>query len=137
MLTNRRKMRIDWGDCDPAGIVYFPRFFEFFDASTTALFEKAGFVKHEMLKKYGILGIPMVDTRARFLAPITFGDTVEIESRIADWGNSRFTVEHELNKDGTLAAQGFEKRVWAVKVPGDGNRLKGQTIPAEVKERFK
>jgi 4-hydroxybenzoyl-CoA thioesterase len=137
MFTNRRKVHIEWGDCDPAGIVYFPRFFEFFDASTAALFEKAGFVKHEMLDKYGIAGIPMVDTRARFLAPATFGDTVEIESRIADWGNSSFTVEHKLYKDGTLTAEGFEKRVWTVRVPGAGNKLKGQAIPAEVKERFK
>lgn len=31
MLTNRRTVRIEWGDCDPAGIVYFPRYFAIFD----------------------------------------------------------------------------------------------------------
>jgi 4-hydroxybenzoyl-CoA thioesterase len=136
MFTNRRTVHVEWGDCDPAGIVYFPRFFEFFDASTAGLFEKAGLPKPEMLKKYGIVGIPMVDTRAQFLVPASFGDTVEIESRIADWGNSSFTVEHKLYKNGKLAAEAFEKRVWTVREPGPEGKLKSQPIPAEVKERF-
>ncbi len=41
MLTNSRKVRIEWGDCDPAGIIFYPRYFEIFDASTSALFERA------------------------------------------------------------------------------------------------
>jgi len=137
MFTNRRAVHIEWGDCDPAGIVYYPRFFEFFDASTAALFERAGLPKQQLLSKYGILGIPMVDTQAKFLAPATFGDTVEIESRIADWGNSSFTVEHKMYKDGTVIAEGFEKRVWTVKAPGEKNGIKSRAIPAEVKERFR
>lgn len=32
MLINRRTIRIEWGDCDPAGIVFYPRYFEWFDA---------------------------------------------------------------------------------------------------------
>lgn len=137
MFTNRRAVRIEWGDCDPAGIVYYPRFFEFFDASTAALFEEAGLPKQQLLSKYGILGIPMVDTQAKFLAPATFGDTVEIESRIADWGNSSFTVEHKMYKDGMVIAEGFEKRVWTVKAPAEKNGIKSRPIPAEVKERFR
>jgi 4-hydroxybenzoyl-CoA thioesterase len=136
MFRNRRKIQIDWGDCDPAGIVYFPRYFEMFDACTGSLFEKAGLPKHEMLKKYGIVGIPMVDTRAKFIGPATFGDTVEVESRIADWGNSSFSVEHKIYKGETLIAEGFEKRVWTVRTAEGEGALKSQAIPAEVKQRF-
>ncbi|HUL15583.1 MAG TPA: acyl-CoA thioesterase [Terriglobales bacterium] len=136
MFKNRRKIQIEWGDCDPAGIVYFPRYFEIFDACTAALFEKAGLPKHEMLKRYGIVGIPMVDTRAKFIGPATFGDKVEVESRIADWGDTSFSVEHKVFKGDKLIAEGFEKRVWTVRtLEGDG-ALKSQTIPAEVKQRF-
>ena len=41
MLVNTRRVRIEWGDCDPAGIIFYPRYFEFFDASTSALIERA------------------------------------------------------------------------------------------------
>ena len=50
-LRNTRKVRIEWGDCDPAGIVFYPRYFEMFDASTSALFERAlGMTKFQALK---------------------------------------------------------------------------------------
>src|SRR5262249_5943002 len=106
------------------------------DASTAALFESAGLPKPELLKKYGIVGIPLVDARAQFHAPATFGETVEIESRIAEWGKSSFSVEHKLYNGGKLAAEGFEKRVWTGKDAASG-KLKGQAIPEEVKERLK
>ena len=41
MLVNHRNVTIQWGDCDPAGIVFYPRYFEMFDASTAALFARA------------------------------------------------------------------------------------------------
>src|SRR6266481_2201185 len=90
MLSNWKEIHVEWGDCDPAGIVYYPRFFEYFDACTNALFERAGFRKAEMLKTYGLLGIPMIDTRAQFYLAASFGDTVAIETRVVEWGRSSF-----------------------------------------------
>src|SRR6202167_278675 len=65
-ITNRKTIHIEWGDCDPAQIVHYPRYLAYFDASTTALLKKAGLPKRRMLKTYQIVGIPMVDLRATF-----------------------------------------------------------------------
>jgi 4-hydroxybenzoyl-CoA thioesterase len=140
MLSNRKEIHVEWGDCDPAGIVYYPRFFEYFDACTNALFEKAGLRKAEMLKTYGLLGIPMIDTRARFYAPARFGDTVAIETHIVEWGRSSFQVEHKLynrlyDKD-VLAAEGNEKRVWTIRDAHAKSGMRSEPIPEEVKLRF-
>jgi 4-hydroxybenzoyl-CoA thioesterase len=136
MLSNRKEIQVEWGDCDPAGIVYYPRFFEYFDSCTNALFERAGFKKQEMLKKYGLLGIPMVDTRGQFYAPAAFGDTVVVESRITEWGRSSFQVEHKLYNGDQLAAEGSEKRVWTVRDPAVAQGMRSEPIPQEVKDRF-
>jgi 4-hydroxybenzoyl-CoA thioesterase len=136
MLVNKRSIHIEWGDCDPLGIVYFPRYFEFFDACTNALFEHAGLPKQEMLKKYAIAGIPLVESRARFLLPSSFGDTVLVESNIPEWGKASFSVYHRLFKGEELAVEGFEKRVWVVHAPGEKNKIKSQAIPREVIEKF-
>jgi len=117
MLSNRKEIHIEWGDCDPAGIVYFPRFFEYFDACTNALFEKAGFRKAEMLKAYGLLGIPMIDTRAQFYVAASFGETVAIETRIVEWGRSSLQVEAKMYKADELAAEATERPVWTVREP--------------------
>lgn len=136
MLSNRKEIRVEWGDCDPAGIVYFPRFFEYFDACTNALFEVAGFRKAEMLKQYGLVGIPLVQTSAQFYAPASFGDNVVVESRIVEWGKSSFRVEHKLYKGNVLGAEGSEKRVWTVRDASSEKGMRGDTIPEEVKVRF-
>jgi 4-hydroxybenzoyl-CoA thioesterase len=136
MLVSKRTIHIEWGDCDPLGIVYFPRYFEFFDACTNALFEKAGWPKPELLKKFAIAGIPLVDARARFLEPSSFGDVVEVASQIAEWGKSSFSVEHKLFRGEKLAVEGFEKRVWTVRDSTAARRIRGQEIPREVREKF-
>src|SRR5271168_3954665 len=136
MLVNKRSIHIEWGDCDPLGIVYFPRYFEFFDACTNALFERAVLPKPEMFRKYGIAGIPLVDAHARFLLPSTFSDTVVVESAISKWGTSSFSVVHRLYKGESLAVEGFETRVWTVRDAKVPRGIRGQAIPREVIERF-
>jgi 4-hydroxybenzoyl-CoA thioesterase len=136
VLSNRKEIHVEWGDCDPAGIVYFPRFFEYFDACTNALFEKVGFRKAEMLKHYGLLGIPLVEATAQFHAPASFGETVTVETRIVEWGKSSFRVEHRLYKGTVLSAEGMEKRVWAVPDAKSEKGMRASAIPEEVKARF-
>jgi 4-hydroxybenzoyl-CoA thioesterase len=136
MLVTTRVIRIEWGDCDPAGIVFYPRYFAFFDACTIALFERAlGTGMREMREAYDCVGFPMVDTRARFLIPSRYGDEVTVETRVAAFRRSSFDVHHRLLKgDGGLAVEGFETRVWTMVDPDDPERLKARALPAAVVE---
>jgi 4-hydroxybenzoyl-CoA thioesterase len=138
MLKNTRQYLIEWGDCDPAGIVYYPRYFEMFDHSTTLLISKAsGVTKYELLKKYDMAGYPMVDTRAKFAIPTRFGDTVTIESTFTKVGNSSFDVHHTISKEGKVCLEGFETRVWVGKDPADPSKIKSQPIPADLAAKFR
>ena len=133
MLTNVHLVTVEWGHCDPAGIVYFPNYFNYFDSSTNALFLRAlGCNKYEMLKRYGIVGIPLVDVGARFIVPSTFGDVVTIESSVAEIRRSSFRMLHRLLRGDTLAVEGTETRVWVGRDPANPDKLKGLPIPAEV-----
>jgi 4-hydroxybenzoyl-CoA thioesterase len=134
MLTHSRTLVVQWGDCDPAGIVYFPRYFEWFDDSTAALFEAAGLPKAALLARFQILGIPVVDVRSRFRKPSTFGDRVVIESGIPSWGTASFDVHHRLLRGGELAVEASERRVWAVRTP-EGT-IRSRPLPPEVLALF-
>jgi 4-hydroxybenzoyl-CoA thioesterase len=137
MLTNRKEIQIEWGDCDPFGIVFFPRYFEYFDACTNALFHRGvGVSKAEMLRHYKIAGIPLVQASCNFLVPSSFGDMVTVESRVTQWGTSSFSVEHKLFRGETLAVEGLEKRVWTVRIDGERSKAKSQQIPKEVIDKF-
>ena len=136
MLVNYRVVRIEWGDCDPAGIIYYPRYFAISDASTSALLERAlGMRKSDYLKAYDFAGHPLVNADSRFLIPTRFGDEVTIETTLTALRRSSFDVRHRLYKDGTLAAEGLETRVWV-----EGNAAKGtmraKPIPQAVIERL-
>src|SRR3954447_22955537 len=100
MFSNRRNLRIEWGDCDPAGIVFYPRYFAMFDHSTVLLIERAlGMPKHRMYEAYNFAGYPSVAARARFLIPTRYGDNVIIETSITAVGRSSFSLTHRLSKD--------------------------------------
>lgn len=133
---SRKKIGIEWGDCDPAQIVHFPRYFAYFDACTTALFKKAGLPKRKMLKTYQIVGIPLVDVRASFISPSRFSDTVVVESEITEFGRSSFCVRHRLFNEKVLAVECFEKRVWAGHSAHDKERIVSKPVPPEVIRKF-
>lgn len=133
MLTNTRDVEIEWGDCDAAGIVFYPRYFAMFDASTAYLLEKGlGMKKIAWTKKFGIVGIPMVDTGAKFSIPSRYGDVVAIESTIKEIRRSSFDVAHRVLKGGKVAIEAHETRVWTGRDPEDASRIKAVALPDEV-----
>ena len=136
MFSNRLSVRIEWGDCDAAGIVFYPRYFAMFDSSTHWLFEAEGWRKADLRAKFDMVGFPMVDTRAKFLIPSSYGDDIVIETRVAALRNSSFDIEHRVFKGETLAIEASETRVWSGPHPQDPKRLKAQKIPDEVVRRL-
>jgi 4-hydroxybenzoyl-CoA thioesterase len=120
-FTYRKQLTIEWGQCDPAGIVFNSRFFEMFDASTWQMFEAALGVKpHELASAFGIMGIPLVD----------------LTSRVSEFRRSSFDVEHRLSVGGEVAVEGGETRVWASRSKDDPEKIGGAAIPGEVIAKF-
>jgi 4-hydroxybenzoyl-CoA thioesterase len=136
-FTYRKQLIIEWGQCDPAGIVFNSRFFEMFDASTWQMFEAALCVKpHELASAFGIMGIPLVDVRANFIKAVKFGDIVDLTSRVSEFRRSSFDVEHRLSVGGEVAVEGGETRVWASCSKDDLEKIGGTAIPGEVIAKF-
>ena len=121
MFANTMRVEIQFGDCDPAGIVYYPNYFRFCDNATAALISAAlGMSKRDWLDTYGSAGIPMVESGGRFVKPSSFGDILEIRSGITALGRSSFEVRHTLAWGVETAVEVTEKRVWIVRKP-DGS----------------
>src|SRR5712691_11912378 len=134
--TYRHNVTVHWGDTDPAKIVFYPNYFEWFDQSTRFLFDSVGLEWDSLAKKYGIVGLPIVEAKARFLAPCKFRDEIVVESRIGKWNDKTFEVSHAVVNGGVRAVEGYEIRVWAQRRPDDPDRLKAIPIPAEIKAAF-
>ncbi|WP_346432981.1 acyl-CoA thioesterase [Breoghania sp.] len=104
MLVSSRDIQIEWGDCDPAGIVWYPRYFGMFDACTAALFHKAmGLKKIQLIEKYDFVGFPMVDTSAKLVVSSAFDDEIHIDTTVTELGRSSFSILHKVMKGDQLA----------------------------------
>jgi 4-hydroxybenzoyl-CoA thioesterase len=137
MVAHTTTVRVRWSDADPAGLVFYPRFFEWYDLGCEALFAALGMPWPEAFPKYEIVGVPIVESGSRFQAPIRYGDVVSITSTVA-WVKERtFRMEHAVSVGGTLCATGFEVRAWVARPPSPGQRLRATRIPDEVAERLK
>jgi 4-hydroxybenzoyl-CoA thioesterase len=137
-FVRRDQVTIAWAHCDPAGIVFYGRFFEFFDHSTWMLFEEVLSTKaREIPARFDIIGFPVVDLKARFFKPLTYGVVVDIETTIREFRNSSFDVLHRLFVAQELAVEGVETRVWSGRDPNAAGRIRGMALPAEVIERFR
>jgi 4-hydroxybenzoyl-CoA thioesterase len=129
-------VQVRWGDADPAGIAFYPRFFEWYDIGTEALFASLGLVWAEIFPRYGIVGVPILEASSRFVSPVRYGDVVTIRTRVA-WVRERtFRVEHELAVGDRRCAEGFEVRAWVARPAAPGERLRAVVIPAEVVARL-
>ena len=130
----RRTVRIEWGDCDPAGIVFYPRYFAMFDHSTVLLIEQAlgDEEASRSTSSYGFGGYPVGARRRRASClPTRYGDDVEIESAFTKVGRSSFSLQHQLTLDGALAVEGNETRCWVVRDPSRPGGLRAQPMPDE------
>jgi 4-hydroxybenzoyl-CoA thioesterase len=128
-------IHVEFGHCDPAGIVWYPNFYEWFDAGSHRLAERAGAGLHA-LRAQGYVGLPLMQTGSTYHRPVRFGDDVELHSRVASFERKSFRVEHRLLCAGELRMEGFEVRFLGQSHPDDPHRLRAAEIPADFKARF-
>src|SRR5262249_4619177 len=72
--------QVQWGDCDPAGIIFYPTYFRWMDAATWAFFESIGYTPKRMREEH--LSMPLVSADCQFLSPALHGDRCEVRSHI-------------------------------------------------------
>jgi YbgC/YbaW family acyl-CoA thioester hydrolase len=128
--------QVHWGDCDPAGIIFYPTYFRWMDAACWAFFASVGYDAKRMRAEH--LAMPLVSADCQFLFPAEQGDRCQVRSSILRFGGKSFVIAHEVERDDGMAlAKGSETRVWGKFDNGPGTRLRGIAIPEELKARFR
>ena len=137
MVGNALAVKVRWSEADPAGIVFYPRFFEWFDLGTEALFDSIGLPWRDLFPAERIVGVPIVETGARFASPVRYGDEVRIQTTVTDVREKTFRVEHEISVGGRRCANGFEVRAWVARPESPGGPLAAGPIPPAVVARLR
>ncbi|WP_096702054.1 thioesterase family protein [Magnetospirillum sp. 15-1] len=135
MLSNSRSVQVEFGHCDPSGIVFNPNYFIWFDFSVHALLARAGMSLKSLIEEFGIDGIPLVDNKARFKAPSRWGDDLVIETTITALHRSAFELQHVVRNGDVVAVECSETRVWTA-FDAEQGRIRAATIPPRVIAAF-
>ncbi len=128
------RFTVEFGDCDPAQIVFYPNFFRWMDAATLHFFRALGVPSwREYEARTGILGTPLVDASARFLRPATYGDVIDVRTAIDEWRSRSFAMSHIICRGDDVLVEGREVRVFARRHPDDPSRIVAVPAPDDLR----
>ena len=109
----RATFTIEWGDCDEAGIVFYPNSFYWFDCTFQRLLRARGLSQRDVRKRFGAV-TPIVDVHAEFRAPARYDDVLDIDAGVDLVGNRRFRINYRMSCGGRPIGNGYEVRAWAL-----------------------
>ncbi|MEP7330028.1 MAG: acyl-CoA thioesterase [Betaproteobacteria bacterium] len=134
--SHTTRFTVEFGDCDPAQIVFYPNFFRWMDAAFLHFVRAAGVPSwRDMEAQTGIIGTPLVDASARFLRPASYGDAIEVDTSVAEWRGRSFLVKHVIRRATTVLVEGGEVRIFARRHPDDPSRIEAVDVPSDFRAR--
>ena len=134
--TSKYAVTVEWGDCDPASIVFYPKYFAWFDAASHALIDPVWKNLGDLMASHNARATPLAEASAKFLRPSQYGQLITFESEISSWEERRFVIQHRGYRDGECLIEGKETRFIARPYPNDPARIQAITIPTEFKNAF-
>ena len=128
------RVNVQFGDCDPAGIVFFPNFNRWMDEASLAFFMAQGVPPWRVLAKTrNIHGTPLLEIHTRFYKSATYGEALEIHTTVESWARRTFTHRHLIKRGDTLLCEGTEVRTFIERDPEDPERIRSIPVPEDIK----
>jgi 4-hydroxybenzoyl-CoA thioesterase len=132
--TTIYRVRVEFGDCDPAGIVFYPNFLRWMDSASLFFFMQCGVPPwRELVKTRGIVGTPLLEVATRFASPATYAEELEIATSVEEWRAKVFVQLHRVTRGETLICEGRETRAFVRRDADDPDRLRALPIPEDIK----
>ncbi len=132
--TTTMGVEIRFGDCDPAGIVFFPQFHRWMDAASLHFFMSCGIPPWHILETTnGIIGTPLLEHHARFVTSATYGERLLISTHIEEWRHKVFLQKHVVTRGDDLICESVETRIFCKRDPEDRRRIFGIPVPDDIR----
>ena len=130
---------VEFGDCDPAAIVWFPNFFRWIDAASRNFFIRCGVPRwEETAVTMGVIGTPIVGTQSRFVKTASYGDVLDIAVNIREWRNKSFVQTYRITRavpggEPDLIMECEEVRIFAARREDGSPGIRAVAAPAEIR----
>ncbi len=92
-MSYTREIQIEFNHCDPAGIVFYPRYFEMTNSVVENFFNDVVGRSFASMHRGADNGVPTVALAAEFVAPSRLGDKVLFSLKIEKLGRSSVSLQ--------------------------------------------
>jgi acyl-CoA thioesterase FadM len=125
---------VEWGECDPARIIFFPNYFRWMEEGLSAMARAHGVALQPRIGPDMIAGTPAVSIAARFMAPARLGDTVRHVVEVAEVRTRAFRITHRFWREDLLLMEAEDVRAWCEITFGDDDtHLSAKSLPEDVR----
>jgi 4-hydroxybenzoyl-CoA thioesterase len=132
-VSHRFRLEVRFGDLDPAGIVYYPRYLHFCHIGMEEYFRHVAGIAYPAFLDEHRLGLPAVRTEVDHRRPIRYRDQLELEVAVARVGSSSVEWRHRFwHGDG--AEPSTEARIVTVLV--DMTTFEKRAVPDWLRARL-
>ena len=87
----------------------------------------------ELVKTTGIIGTPLLEIHTKFIRPATYGETLQIHTRIDEWHNKVFIQKHVVMRGDERLCEGVETRAFCSRHPDHPDRIKAVAVPENIR----
>ena len=94
MIQHIYQTKIYYKDIDQMGIVYYSRYFEYFEESRTEMLNDIG-LKYSEIELQGYM-MPVIEAHAEYKKGASFEDEIIIRSQVTEMPKTRLTVRYEI-----------------------------------------
>ena len=111
-MSFRHRIRIEFNHCDPAGMVFYPRYFEMTNSACENFFDQVlGYPYSRIAVDQGN-GVPTVHIEADFMRPSRLGDLVDFDLEVQRIGGSSVTFRITGYCGGEMRMRADITQVW-------------------------
>ncbi|MEM7568341.1 MAG: acyl-CoA thioesterase [Pseudomonadota bacterium] len=122
---------VSFGDCDPAGIVFYPHMFAWLDRTFHGYLKAAGGGHAAVCEALNAKGTGLISADCQFRRPVTDGDDLVVDITAIDWHERTYKVAYEGRVKGAVAFEGTETR--ALFVEKEGRMTAGDVSPLKAR----
>ena len=130
-MTFTRTVSVRFRHCDPAGIVFYPRYFEMLNDLLEDWFAELEW-DFSSLHADRNEGVPTLKLEAEFLRPSRLGDELVFALELVRLGTSSFTLAYSASCKHELRLKAQATLVYI----GNGEELESVPIPQVLRERM-
>jgi 4-hydroxybenzoyl-CoA thioesterase len=125
--------RLNWSECDPGGIIFFPHYARWMVDGLIEMFLSMGIDPTGPRGENALGGLPVLGLSMKFVSAPALHETVTHRITVIKVGGKSMAFQHRFLRGDELLMEAEETRVWAEHPLDNPRALRTRQVPDDVR----